>query len=246
MRFFIEVFYKGSRYAGFQVQENAITIQSEIEKALLVFYKKEVKLTGSSRTDSGVHAMQNYFQMDEELDIVPENVYNLNAILPGDIVIKRIVPVSDDLHCRFHAIYRRYNYYIYQSKDPFKADRAWYVPYPIDIDLLNETAAILKEYEDFTSFSKRNTQTFTKICNITESEWVWEGDLLLYKVKANRFLRGMVRALVATQMLVGRKRISIDQFRAIIEAKSCDKANFAAPAHGLFLMEVGFEEGAIG
>jgi tRNA pseudouridine38-40 synthase len=240
MRFFIEVSYKGTNYAGFQVQENAPTIQLEVEKALAVFYKRTIKLTGSSRTDSGVHAWQNYFQMDEDMCIEPKHVYNLNAILPADIVIKRIFEVDSELHCRFHATYRRYQYFIYQQKDPFKEDRAWHYPYPVDVDILQQTASILTEYNDFTSFSKRNTQTFTKLCTIMQSEWVLENGMLVYHVKANRFLRGMVRALVATQLLAARKRISIDQFRNIIEAKSCEKANFAAPPHGLFLVEVGF------
>lgn len=242
MRFFIELSYKGTNYAGFQVQENALTVQQEVEKALLVFYKKDIQLTGSSRTDSGVHARQNYFHFDEDLQVLPEHIYNLNAILPQDIVIKRIFEVSSDLHSRFHAVHRLYHYFIYSNKDPFIQDRAWHYPYPVNIELLNGAAQLLMTFTDFTSFSKRNTQTHTKLCTLSQSEWVMEEGLLVYKVKANRFLRGMVRGLVATQLLVGRGKITLKQFKEIIEAKDCAKANFAAPPHGLFLMEVGFKE----
>lgn len=240
MRYFIELSYKGTNYAGFQVQDNAVTIQYEVEKALMTFYRKHLPLTGSSRTDSGVHARQNYFQVDTDLEITEKHLYNINAILPRDIYIHRIFRVNDDLHCRFHATHRLYHYYISRSKDVFAQETSWYYPYKVDIGILNETAAILMQYHDFTSFSKRNTQTFTKLCAITRSEWIEENDKLVYVVKANRFLRGMVRALVATQLQVGRGKISIDDFKAIIEARNCAKADFSAPAHGLFLQEVGF------
>ena len=242
MRFFLELSYKGNRYAGFQVQDNAPTIQLEVQKALQVFYRQEIPLTGSSRTDSGVHAMQNYFHFDADIAIEEKHVYNLNAILPNDIVIKRIFEVSCDLHSRFHATHRLYHYYICPYKDVFAQDVSWHYPYKVDLEKLNEAAALLMRYHDFTSFSKRNTQTYTKLCTLTQSEWVIEGGKLVYKVKSNRFLRGMVRGLVATQLQVGRGKITIDQFRQIIEAKNCAKADFSAPPHGLFLMEVGYKD----
>jgi tRNA pseudouridine38-40 synthase len=243
MRYFIELSYKGTRYAGFQVQENAVTIQEEVEKALVVFFRQPMALTGSSRTDSGVHAKQNFFQLDTETEITEKNVYNVNAILPRDIHIHRIFRVKDDLHCRFHATHRLYHYRISRTRDVFEQDIAWYYPFQLDISKLRETASIISEYEDFTSFSKRNTQTFTKLCHIMQSEWKEENNKLVYAVKANRFLRGMVRALVATQLQVARGKIDIAQFRNIIESKDCSQADFSAPAHGLFLMEVGFADG---
>jgi len=240
MRFFVELSYKGSRYAGFQVQDNAPTVQLEIEKALQVFYKKPVKLTGSSRTDSGVHAKQNFFHFDADFNIEEKHIYNLNAILPNDIFIQRIYEVSDQIHSRFHATFRLYHYYICQRKDVFAQDVCWHYPYKLDLDKLNEAAALLMQYNDFTSFSKRNTQTHTKRCTISQSEWITEEGKIVYIVKSNRFLRGMVRGLVATQLQVGRGKITLDDFRKIIEAKDCAKADFSAPAHGLFLMEVGY------
>ena len=241
MRYFIELSYKGTKYAGFQVQENAPTIQQEVEKALQVFYRRHIPLTGSSRTDSGVHARQNYFHFDAEFEIAPKHVYNINAILPNDIFIKKIFRVNDDAHCRFHATHRMYHYYISTAKDVFAQDTSWHYPYKTNIEVLNKTAGLLTLYNDFTSFSKRNTQTFTKLCTLQESEWIEAGDKLIYKVKANRFLRGMVRGLVATQLQVGRGKITVEEFKEIIEAKNCAKADFSAPAHGLFLEQVTFD-----
>lgn len=256
-RYFLEVAYKGSAYSGFQSQHNANTVQAEIEKAVDILLQvssagnKEGMgfiMTGSSRTDTGVHALQNFFHFDSLLplhqwkgvDSATSLVYKMNAILPDDIVIKAIKEVADNAHCRFDAISREYNYYIYRQKDPFLKDRAYFFPYKLDVEKMQAAAMLLKEYADFTSFSKRKTQVKSFICQITESYWMQEDDCLVYKVKANRFLRGMVRALTATMLKVGRGKISLDEFRSIIEAKDCTMASFAVPAHGLFLVEVSF------
>ena len=239
-RYFLEIAYKGTDYSGFQTQENAVTIQSEVEKAIAVLQREPVSLTGSSRTDAGVHALQNYFHFDYEGALHPQFVYKLNAILPPDIVLHKLLPVTGEAHSRFDAVSREYKYFIYRSKDPFLQDRAYYFPYHIDLELMQAAAAILKEYEDFTSFSKRNTQVKTFKCRLECSEWVKEGPCLVYRVKGNRFLRGMVRALTATMLKVGRGKISLDEFRAIIEARDCTRASFAVPAHGLFLLRVNF------
>lgn len=240
MRYFIEVAYDGARYCGFQVQENANTIQAEVERALSTFYGEPFALTGSSRTDTGVHALQNFFHFDTKHVIKNHNIYNLNAILPEDIVIQNIFSVPEDAHCRFQATYRKYQYFIYRKKNPFLRDQAWFYPYTLNIDLLNEAARVITEQEDFTSFSKRNTQVKTKLCKVEESFWEIKNDQFIYTVRANRFLRGMVRGLVATMLQVGRGKISIAEFINIIEAKDCSKADFSAPGHGLFLVEVGF------
>ena len=240
-RYFIEISYKGTRYSGFQSQHNANTVQAEIEKALEVLRKEKTVLVGSSRTDTGVHALRNYFHFDSGLALDRrEVVYKLNAILPGDIAIMDIVPVSDDAHCRFDAISREYKYFIYQKKDPFLRETAYYYPYRIDRDKIGEAAEIIRGYTDFTSFSKRNTQVKTFNCVINESEWIEEGGCLVYRVKGNRFLRGMVRALTATMLKVGRKRMTLEEFRSIIELRDCTRASFAVPAHGLFLVTVNY------
>ena len=238
-RYFIEVAYKGTNYSGFQKQHNANSIQAELENALEVFYRQKFELTGSSRTDAGVHALQNFFHFDSDTPLA-DGSYNLNAILPNDIVCKRIFQVTDGAHCRFDATSREYHYYIYQQKDPFLQDRGCYVPYPVDITLLQLAAREIMQHHDFTSFSKRNTQVTHFGCDIYISEWEQQANYMVYKVKANRFLRGMVKGLVGTMLLVGKKKIGIDEFRAIIESKDCTKADFSMAPDGLFLHKVIF------
>ncbi len=239
-RYFLEISYKGTAYSGFQTQENAVTIQSEVEKAIAVLQREPVSLTGSSRTDAGVHALQNFFHFDFDGSLHPQFVYKLNAILPRDIVLHQLIAMGTEAHSRFDAISREYKYFIYRSKDPFLEDRAYYFPYQIDLERMQAAASILMEYEDFRSFSKRNTQVKSFKCRLELSEWAEEGPCLVYRVRGNRFLRGMVRALTATMLKVGRGKISLDEFRRIIEARDCTKASFAVPAHGLFLLKVSY------
>lgn len=238
-RYFLEVMYKGTSYSGFQSQLNTPdTVQAEVEKAFAVLQRQAVIMTGSSRTDTHVHALQNFFHFDFEGDINPQFLYKINSILPRDIVVKNIYKVSNEAHCRFDAVTRSYEYHIYQSKNPFLEDKAYYFPYALDMEKMREAAAVLKEYADFTSFSKRNTQVKTFVCNIIESEWKKEADEIIYQVKANRFLRGMVRGLTGTMLQIGRTKITISDFRNIIEAKDCTLADFSVPGHGLFLRQV--------
>lgn len=246
MRYFIEVAYKGTSYAGFQRQENAHTVQAELEKALATIFRVPFLLTGSSRTDAGVHARQNYFHFDTEIELTDRSVYNLNALLPHDLAVNGLYRMPESAHSRFDAISREYRYYLYTRKTPFLYDRAYYFPYVLDMESMRTAAAILKEYRDFTSFSKRNTQVKTFLCTLHESEWIETGEGFHYYVKGNRFLRGMVRALTATMLKVGRGKISLDAFRAVIEARDCTLADFAVPAHGLFLERVNYPEGYFG
>ena len=243
-RYFIELSYKGTNYSGFQSQQNTSdTIQAELEKAFKTLHKTEVSLVSSSRTDAGVHALQNYFHFDFDGTIQPHFVYKPNAILPEDIVIKKIFVAPPEAHCRFGAVSREYKYFIYTTKNPFLQDRAYFYPYKMDLDMLNYAAGVVKDYTDFTSFSKRNTQVKTFECRIMKSDWYYEDGCLIYHVIANRFLRGMVRALAGTMLKVGRDQTSLPEFKAIIEAKDCTLASFAVPAHGLFLVNVAFPDG---
>ncbi len=242
-RFFLELAYMGKDFAGFQVQKNADTIQGEVEKAIQTYFREKIELTGSSRTDAGVHAKQNYFHFD--FDTTDENhfdksVYHLNAILPASITIKRIFKVNDTSHCRFDAVSRAYHYTIYDSKDPFMNDRGLYFPYPLDMALLQEAAKIIHRNEDFESFCKKNAQVHTYECTIMQSQWKKEGNVITYEVKANRFLRGMVRGLVGTMLRVGSKKITLEEFSDIIASKDCKRVDFSTPAHGLSLIEVAF------
>ena len=242
-RYFMEVSYKGTNYAGFQVQKNANSIQAEIENALKIFLRTPVTLTGSSRTDTGVHAFQNYFHFDfegtQKIDWV-KTAYRLNAILPPDIVVKGISHVDDKAHCRFDAKYRTYEYSIYQFKNPFIADRSYYYPYKLNMELLNEAAAILKTYNNFEAFSKRNTQVKSFECELYTSEWITRQDVIVYRVSGNRFLRGMVKGLVGTMLKVGRKKTSLPEFIKIIESKDSALVDFSVDAQGLTLVAVGY------
>jgi tRNA pseudouridine38-40 synthase len=241
-RYFVEVSYKGTAYSGFQVQANAGSIQEEIEKAFAVFFRRELVMTGASRTDTGVHARQNYFHFDFEETIVPETVYRLNAILPGDICIQGIYPVPEGAHCRFDAESREYRYYIYALKDPFLADRAYFYPYPLDWERLEAAAGRLPDFTDFTSFSKRNTQVNHFRCTIFESHWVKEDWGGYFRIRANRFLRGMVRGLTGTMLLAGRGQISGPEFEEILLGREPSRVNFNVPAKGLFLERVKYPE----
>jgi tRNA pseudouridine38-40 synthase len=246
-RYFIEVFYKGTNYSGFQIQENANSVQAEVEKALQIFFKDQFLLTGSSRTDAGVHALCNFFHFDTASsinsiseDALKKAVYNINAILPGDIVVKQIFKVAPHAHCRFDATSREYKYFIYQEKNPFSADRAFFYPYKLDLELLQQAADELLQYEDFTSFAKKHTQVKSFICGLKKSNWRIEQNSIVYRVEGNRFLRGMVRGLVGTMLRVGTGKISVDDFKTIIEMKDNTKVDFSVPAHGLFLVKVNF------
>ncbi len=250
-RYFIEVSYKGTRYSGFQVQKNAVTIQSEVEKALEICFRKKIYLTGSSRTDAGVHALQNFFHFDSEGELIyhgndisgeiknPDKyLYSLNSILPLDIVVKNIKKLPENAHCRFDATTREYRYHIYKEKNPFYREIAWYYPYMLNLKKMQEASNIILYTCDFTSFSKKNTQVNTFICSINKSEWHIEKDLLIFSITGNRFLRGMVRGLVGTMLYVGTGKLSIPSFKSIIESKNNNRANFGVPAHGLFLVKV--------
>lgn len=242
-RYFIELTYRGTNYAGFQKQGNAHTVQAELEKALATVFRSEFQLTGSSRTDAGVHALQNYFHFDTPLQLEDRMIYNLNAVLPDDLAIKSLRRVADSAHCRFDAVSRSYRYHICRRKQPFLVDRAYFFPYTLDISLMSEAADMLLEYTDFTSFSKRNTQVKTFNCMLLESRWETTDYGSVYVVRGNRFLRGMVRALTGTMLRVGRGRMDLAEFRRVIEARDCTRADFAVPAHGLFLEQVNYPEG---
>lgn len=241
-RYFIEVAYKGAAYSGFQVQENAHTVQAEVDRALSILFRETIVSTGSSRTDAGVNAYQNFLHFDTELPLHPQFIYKINAILPDDVVLNGVYAVPPDANSRFAALSRAYEYTLYTKKDPFLQDRGYFFPYRLDFAALQEAASIITEYTDFTTFSKRNTQVKTFLCNIMESQWSTEGHRIVYNVKANRFLRGMVRGLVGTMLRVGRGKLSLSEFRTVIESKDCTRADFAVPPQGLFLMQVNYPD----
>lgn len=241
-RYFIEVAYKGTNFKGFQIQERLNTIQGEINQALSILLKINIESTTSSRTDAGVHAYQNYLHVDCSHENLAGLTYNLNAILPYDIVIKNIIQVETDSHARFDATSRSYVYFITQKKNPFIQESAYYYPFSLDIDLMNQGAAIFLKHQDFTSFSKKNTDVKTFICSLKNAYWQQNEDTLSFHVESNRFLRGMVRAMVATLLKLGRHKLTIAEFEQIIIQRDCVMADFSAVAKGLFLEKVNYPD----
>lgn len=240
-RYFLEVSYIGKGYAGFQLQQNANTIQGEVERALQTFFRKPVSLTGSSRTDAGVNALQNFFHADAEAVWDTQKTrYHLNAILPSGIAIRAIHPVHAEAHCRFDATSRLYRYRISREKDPFEWERACYFPYALNMRLLKEAAAMVLSHTHFEAFSKRNTQVNNFVCTIMKSEWKEQQGILEYEAEGNRFLRGMVRGLVGTMLNVGREKMSIAEFAALLEGGKQAGADFSVPGHGLYLVKVNY------
>ncbi len=250
-RFFIEVAYIGTDYSGFQVQQNASTIQGEVEKALAIIFKKPLQLTGSSRTDAGVHALQNFFHVNIETDLLDKEgksfqdyAYNLNALLPIDIVIKSIRQVQTTTHSRFSATTRSYIYRMAAQKDPFIYNRSYYFPYKLDIELLNEAADFIKQQTFFEAFSKKHTQVLNFNCQISESKWLHDegGGGHAYHVTGNRFLRGMVKALTGTMLRVGTGSISMDEFHSIFTENNATLVDFSPPGKGLTLVSVKYPD----
>lgn len=240
-RYFLEVMYDGTAFHGSQLQGTLPTVQLAVNQALSTLLRTEVETFGASRTDEGVHALSSFYHFDTEQELYFNLLYKLNAILPGTLAVKALYrTINPELNARFDATSRQYRYRIYHKKNPFLQKRALYYPYKINTDLLHETAEILKEYKDFESFSKRNTQTFTFQCTIMQSRWEEHGEELHYVVEANRFLRGMVRGLVATQLHLSATHKNVNDLRAIIEAKDCTKAYFNVTGNGLYLEKINY------
>ncbi len=239
MRYFIELSYKGTNYHGWQIQPDASSVQEEITKALATILQEKILLVGAGRTDAGVHASQMFAHVDTVKKLTDDYVHKLNAILPNDIVIKSIKEVSDETHARFDAVSRTYEYRILLGRDPFLLDITWQLHQKnLQIEKMNEAANLLFEYEDFESFSKVKTDVNTFNCTIMKAVWTLEDKHLIFYIKANRFLRNMVRAIVGTLLEVGLGKKTVEDFRKIIESKKRSEAGLSVPAKGLFLTEV--------
>ena len=243
LRYFLDIAYKGTRYHGWQIQNNAHTIQGEIESALSKLLRTDVGITGSGRTDSGVHAYLQvaHFDSDSRLD-VEQIVFRLNAILPNDIVIKSCKKVTDEAHARFDAIERGYVYQIKLTRNPFRENEHLYVPYDVDVKRMNEASQFLIGKQDFESFSKVKTEVNHFYCDLRQAQWEQAGEDLKFIVKSDRFLRGMIRALVGTLLDVGRGKLTVEDFVDILKAKDRTKAGMAASPDGLYLNRVDYPE----
>jgi tRNA pseudouridine38-40 synthase len=244
MRYLLECSYKGTVFHGWQVQENAPSVQGHIEQALTTVLRQPMQIVGSSRTDAGVHAFQQFAHFDVEAPLknTEKMVYAMNGILPKDIAIRQVTAVSDEFHSRFDATYRRYLYRISQQKTPFWQDFSYFYRAPVDIELMNRAGETLKNHIDFQCFSKVHTDVATFNCSIEFAYWEQQDHFLLFHIKADRFLRGMVRAIVGTLLEVGTGKLSLEAFEQIILSKSRQEAGRAVPANGLTLVEVGYPQ----
>lgn len=242
-RYFIHIAYNGSRYHGYQIQPHSESVQQTVEQCLSLKLGQTVAITGCGRTDTGVHARNYYAHFDLENEIGnPELVANqLNVFLPPDIVVYRIFKVAPDAHARFDALSRTYLYSITRTKNPFHINDAYFLYGDMDVQKMQQAANLLFEYEDFTSFSKVHTQVKTNNCKIMEARWLEQDGLLVFRIRADRFLRNMVRAIVGTLLEVGKGRMTLEGFRAVIEQKDRCEAGTSVPAHALFLEEVEYD-----
>ena len=254
MRYFVWLSYDGSRYHGWQVQPNGDSVQAELEGALSTLLRQKVSVTGAGRTDTGVHARQMAAHFD--LDVTPETVdtdgdgaidgpqlaYRLNRLLPADISVERVERVSDDMHARFSATARTYRYYIHTRKNPFQRQYSLETHYELDFDLMNEAGRALMEYDDFGAFCKAGSDVKTTLCRVSRAEWVQTAPGEWYfEIRANRFLRNMVRAVVGTLIEVGRGRMTMAEFRQVVEGGRRTQAGESMPAKALFLEKVEYE-----
>lgn len=238
MRYFLEIAYKGTAYHGWQVQANDNTVQLEINNALRKLFREEIVTYGSGRTDSGVHAEQQFVQVDLNQEFTENHLFKLNCMIPYDISVKNFYKVVANANARHDATCRGYEYRMHTVKDPFLIDLSYFFPRPLDLEMMNQASKILFEYSDFQSFSKVHTDVDHFLCNILKAEWIKSENSLVFIIEGNRFLRGMVRTIVGTMLEVGLGRMTLDQFRQVIESKDRRKAGQAVPPEGLFLNKV--------
>ncbi len=240
-RYFLKLAYDGTNYHGWQVQVNAHTIQAELEQKIGLMLNETVSVTGCGRTDTGVHAREFYAHFEVKTPILSEKdfVFKINRFLPKDIVIYELFKVEESMHARFSAISRTYKYYISRIKNPFENRFSYFYNGSLNVDKMNMAAAILLEFNDFTSFSKLHTQTNTNLCVVSEARWdSFSEGKLIFTITADRFLRNMVRAVVGTLFEIGKEKIPPESMFDIIKAKNRSRAGFSVPAAGLFLEKV--------
>lgn len=239
MRYFIELSYNGKSYHGWQNQPKSVSVQEVIEDSLSKLLNETIAIVGAGRTDAGVHASQMFAHFDtQKVFIEHDLVFRLNSFLPKDIAIHNIVKVVDTAHARFDALSRKYLYRITLKKNVFTTDNVFYVKQDLDVHKMNEASKILFQYKDFQCFSKTKTDVKTFDCHIMEAEWFFKEDELHFVIKADRFLRNMVRAIVGTMVNIGISKLNVEDLHTIINSKDRSEAGFSVPAHALYLTEV--------
>lgn len=240
MRYKIDLSYDGTHFHGWQIQPNAPTVQALVNEKLETIFQEKINSMGSGRTDTGVHARQQIVHVDIQKTI-PENlVFRLNKMLPDSISIQEFSLIHDDFHARYDAKSRAYKYLIHRNKNPFLEKYSYNFSKNLDIDLMNRACDLMKTHNDFECFSKVHTEVNNFICKIEEAYWIEKGDEVIFYIKANRFLRNMVRSIVGTLLLIGENKIDLTEFESIINSKNRKRAGRSVPAHGLYLTEVNY------
>ena len=247
MRYFIELSYDGAAYCGWQRQPDAPTVQQTLEQALSTLLREPIEVVGAGRTDTGVNASYYvaHFDCQKGVEDCAKLVYKLNLILPHDVAVGAVREVRESAHARFDAVEREYTYYILQRKNPFRRYSAWQYYVPLDVERMNEAAKSLLEWDDFTSFAKLNSNNKTNICHVVRADWRRDADdeqLLIFKIRADRFLRNMIRAIVGTLVDVGRGRYTVEDFERILHSRDLSLSSSGAPAVGLFLSDVKYSD----
>ncbi len=241
-RYFIQLAYKGTDFFGWQIQPNAITVQQVLGEALQKINRgKPVKLTGCGRTDTGVHASCFFAHVNLAIDLPLDKLtFKLNCMLPESIAVQEIKAVAADLHARFSATARTYHYFIHSVKNPFLAETSWHLKKKLDLDLMNTACQQLFNRKNFKCFSKTISGDSSFECDVMQAEWTATANGYQFTIKANRFLRNMVRAIVGTMVDVGTGKITLDEFNAILNSEDRNKAGTSAPAQGLFLVQIDY------
>jgi tRNA pseudouridine38-40 synthase len=240
LRYFLELSYDGTPFVGWQRQPAGDSVQSCLEDALSILFRKPLTIVGAGRTDAGVHAHQLFAHVDLDEHVDQDLTFRLNKLLPKEIAVRNFIAVTQDAHARFDAVSRIYRYHITTQKNPFLQKRSYQFAKPLDLDLMNQAAKILIDHKNFKCFSKSKTDVKTYVCDIQQVHWQQNGSKLVFFIQANRFLRNMVRAIVGTLIEVGLRKISISDFEAILASRDRSQAGYSVPAHGLYLEKVNY------
>lgn len=239
MRFLMQLSYNGTGFHGWQRQNNAPSIQQEIEEKLSTILRSKTAILGCGRTDTGVHASQYFAHFESDSDFNRKDLaHKLNSMLPVGIAVQEIRPITNDGHARFSATKRSYEYRITKVKDPFAIELAYRFNLPLDLGTMNKACAMMLGEKDFGCFCKANADNHTNLCNVSEANWTENGQMIVFKISANRFLRNMVRAIVGTMLEVGQGRMSLDEFQEVLDSKDRTFAGPSVPPHGLYLTAV--------
>jgi tRNA pseudouridine38-40 synthase len=244
-RYFIYILYKGTSYHGWQIQPNSVTVQKILDNSLSVVLNERINTIGAGRTDTGVHAKlfcAHFDSLSHDLSEKKNLVFRLNRYLPDDISVNSIRKVLPDSNARYSAISRTYKYYISKIKDPFFDNYSWFLHGEINISEMNKACRLMINHSDFTSFSKLHTGTKTNICKIYDAKWEEEYNRLVLTIRADRFLRNMVRSIVGTLVEVGFGKMNLEEFEEVILARDRSRAGKSAPAKGLFLADIEYPE----